>query len=148
MVHRDLKPANVLLSKDGEPKITDFGLARLDDSSTRTEVGTFLGTLAYMAPEQARGKTAAVGTRTDIQRGAILYEALTGRPPYRADTPENTLHKILLEDVLSPTAAGPESRAIWSRSASNASRSVRTTAIRQPSTSQRTCGDSWMGTRS
>ncbi len=79
VIHRDLKPANVLLTKDGEPKITDFGLARLDDSSTQTEVGTMLGTLAYMAPEQARSGSVEVGAPADIHAiGTILYEALHG----------------------------------------------------------------------
>jgi serine/threonine-protein kinase len=109
VVHRDLKPANVLLTLAGEPKITDFGLARLDDRSTRTEVGTLLGTLAYMAPEQASGGAVEVGAPADIHAlGAILYEALTGRPPYRGDSPEKTLQKILFEDVVPPSNLQPE----------------------------------------
>jgi len=109
VIHRDLKPANVLITPEGEPKITDFGLARLDDSSTRTEVGTLLGTLAYMAPEQASGGPVEVGALADVHAlGAILYEALTGRPPYRGDTPEKTLQKILFEDVAPPSNLQPE----------------------------------------
>jgi len=109
VVHRDLKPANVLLTKEGEPKITDFGLARLDDSSTRTEVGTMLGTLAYMAPEQASSGPVDVGAPADIHAiGAILYEALTGRPPYRGDTAEKTLQKILFDEVVPPSILQPE----------------------------------------
>ena len=103
VVHRDLKPANVLMAKSGEPKITDFGLARLDDASIRTEFGAVFGTLAYMAPEQAGG--GMVGAPADIHAlGVVLYEALTGRPPYRADTPENTLQKTLLEEAVAPSA--------------------------------------------
>ena len=109
VVHRDLKPANVLLTKDGEPKITDFGLARLDDSSTRTEVGTFVGTLAYMAPEQASGGRVEVGAPADIHAlGVILYESLTGRPPYRAEIPEKILQKLLFESVVPPSNLEPE----------------------------------------
>jgi tetratricopeptide (TPR) repeat protein len=108
VVHRDLKPANVLLTADGQPKITDFGLAKLKDSSTQTEVGTMLGTLAYMAPEQVQARSADVGPRTDIHAlGAILYEALTGRPPYRGETPERILHAILSEEVVAPSARQP-----------------------------------------
>jgi serine/threonine protein kinase len=108
VIHRDLKPANVLITRDGEPKITDFGLARVDGSSTRTEVGALLGTLAYMAPEQAGGGTVAVGVATDIHAlGAILYEALTGRPPYRAENPAEVLQKILFEDVAAPSIYHP-----------------------------------------
>ncbi len=109
MVHRDLKPSNVLLTKEGEPKITDFGLARLEDNSTRTEVGSFVGTLAYMAPEQASGSEVKVGAPSDIHAlGVILYESLTGRPPYRADTPEKIIQKLLFEAVVPPSSLEPE----------------------------------------
>jgi eukaryotic-like serine/threonine-protein kinase len=108
VVHRDLKPANVLLTPDGQPKITDFGLAKLRDSTTDTEVGTMLGTLAYMAPEQVQARSGEIGPRTDIHAlGAILYEALTGRPPYRAETPERILHAILSEEVVPPSVRQP-----------------------------------------
>jgi serine/threonine-protein kinase len=108
VVHRDLKPANVLLTPDGQPKITDFGLAKLRDSTTETEVGTMLGTLAYMAPEQVRADSGDIGPRADIHAlGAILYEALTGRPPYRAETPQRVFHAILNEEVVPPSSRRP-----------------------------------------
>jgi eukaryotic-like serine/threonine-protein kinase len=108
VVHRDLKPSNVLLTSEGQPKITDFGLAKIDDSSTRTEVGTILGTLAYMAPEQALGGDTKVGPRADIHAlGAILYEALTGRPPFRAESPELVYHQLIHSDAVPPSRIQP-----------------------------------------
>src|SRR5262249_38047870 len=81
IVHRDLKPANVLLTKDGIPRITDFGLAKqLESSDGPTQTGAIMGTPSYMAPEQAEGKGSQIGIATDIYAlGAILYELLTGR---------------------------------------------------------------------
>ncbi|WP_197529629.1 bifunctional serine/threonine-protein kinase/formylglycine-generating enzyme family protein [Botrimarina mediterranea] len=87
VVHRDLKPANILLDLDGVPRITDFGLAKWErDASALTAHGQLLGTPAYMAPEQALGKTSEIDCRTDVYGlGAILYEALTGQPPHSGD---------------------------------------------------------------
>ncbi len=108
VVHRDLKPANVLLDRDGEPKVSDFGLARLDDRSTRTEEGCLPGTPAYMAPEQVSSTHGVVGPATDIHAlGVILYEALTGRIPYRADTLEETLNRILCDQAEPPSKHEP-----------------------------------------
>jgi tetratricopeptide (TPR) repeat protein len=103
VVHRDLKPANVLYSEDGTPKVTDFGLARrLDLSSAQTQTGAVLGTPSYMAPEQAAGRTREAGPAADVYAlGAILYECLTGRPPFQGATPLETVQQVLRDDPVS-----------------------------------------------
>jgi len=109
IVHRDLTPANILLATDGTPKVTDFGLARrLERGSGLTLSGVPIGTPSYMAPEQARGEKGAVGPATDVYAlGAILYEMLTGRPPFRAETSTGTLQQVLHDDPVPPSRLNP-----------------------------------------
>jgi serine/threonine protein kinase/Flp pilus assembly protein TadD len=130
IVHRDLKPANVLLQRksetrnpksdtkrdgtdsdfefrisDFEPKVSDFGLAKqLDDDTGRTRTGAIMGTPSYMAPEQAAGEVHAIGPATDTYAlGAILYELLTGRPPFRGACVLDTLEQVRTQDAVPPS---------------------------------------------
>ncbi|HZT81702.1 MAG TPA: serine/threonine-protein kinase, partial [Gemmataceae bacterium] len=109
IIHRDLKPANVLLTPDGEPKIGDFGLAkRIDEDAGQTRTGTVLGTPSYMAPEQAEGRLKEVGPLSDeYSLGAILYELLTGRPPFKGSTILDTLNQLRTLEPVPPIEFQP-----------------------------------------
>jgi serine/threonine protein kinase/predicted Zn-dependent protease len=109
VIHRDIKPANILLTSDGIPKVTDFGLAkRLETDSGQTKSGTLMGTPNYMAPEQAAGKTKEVGPLSDqYALGAVLYEMLTGRPPLVGTTILETLDLVQNKEPLPPSRLQP-----------------------------------------
>ena len=110
ILHRDLKPSNILIDLSGRPLVGDFGLAkRLDAEGSLTQVGAILGTPSYMAPEQAAGSRGKVGPSADVfALGAILYQMLTGRPPFQAASPVDTLYLVLEADPAPPRVLNPK----------------------------------------
>jgi serine/threonine-protein kinase len=109
IVHRDLKPGNVLLESDGTPKVSDFGLAKLLDAEAgHTRTGAVMGTAAYMAPEQAEGRSREVGPATDVYAlGTILYQALTGRPPFQGENRSAVLDQVRGREPVPPGRLRP-----------------------------------------
>src|SRR5262249_2267933 len=105
VLHRDLKPSNVLVDGDGVPKVTDFGLARsLHQDEPLTEQGELFGTPGYMSPEQVAGGAGLDDPAIDCYGlGAILYALLTGRPPFRAETPVQTCLQVSTEEPVPPS---------------------------------------------
>ncbi|WP_372364563.1 protein kinase [Candidatus Uabimicrobium sp. HlEnr_7] len=103
VIHRDIKPSNIIVSKDGEPKVTDFGLAKkLDAETVLTESGSALGTPFYMSPEQTTGEEEISGKSDIYSLGVILYEILTGRYPFNGSTLIELYHKIVNDDPIPP----------------------------------------------
>ncbi len=109
IIHRDLKPANILLDRQGQPLVTDFGLAKvIEQDSGLTLSGQILGTPSYMPPEQALGRGNEVGPHSDVYAlGAVLYCALTGRPPFQAATPTATLDQLIHREPAPPRQLNP-----------------------------------------
>jgi eukaryotic-like serine/threonine-protein kinase len=112
MIHRDLKPSNILFDARAQPRVADFGLVRLVEQAGGTGQASSVvveGTASYMAPEQASGRIKSIGRRTDVYGlGAILYEILTGRAPFRTDSFMKTLARVLEDEPESPRRLRPE----------------------------------------
>ena len=110
VIHRDLKPSNIIIDKNGEPHVADFGLAKLIDSDDdMTMSGMALGTPAYMPPEQASGKRAQASFANDVYSiGAILYRMLSGGPPFHGSTPIDVLKQVIEKNPIPPTQLNPE----------------------------------------
>lgn len=102
LVHRDVKPGNVMLTRSGEVKVMDFGIARVTTGEALTQTATVLGTASYFSPEQAKGEP--VDARSDVySAGCVLYEMLTGRPPFSGDSPVSIAYKHVREDPELPS---------------------------------------------
>jgi eukaryotic-like serine/threonine-protein kinase len=107
LVHRDIKPGNIMLTSDGEVKVMDFGIARTATGDTLTQTAAVLGTASYLSPEQAQGQS--VDGRSDIYSlGCVLYEMVTGRPPFTGDSPVSIAYKHVKEDPVPPSRLNPD----------------------------------------
>ena len=109
IVHRDIKPGNVMLTRTGEVKVMDFGIARAvsDAQATMTQTAQVIGTAQYLSPEQARGER--VDARSDLySAGCLLYELLTGRPPFTGDSPVAIAYQHVRENPIPPSRVDPE----------------------------------------
>ncbi len=109
-LHRDLKPQNILIDVAGQPRITDFGLAkRLEGNASLTQTGAAMGSPSFMPPEQATGQHHQVGPQSDVYAlGAILYQLLTGKPPFAGSTPLETMRQVVETDPTRPSKSHPE----------------------------------------
>ncbi|GDY75460.1 hypothetical protein SAV31267_049450 [Streptomyces avermitilis] len=117
IVHRDIKPANVMLTRNGQVKVMDFGIARAmgDSGMTMTQTAAVIGTAQYLSPEQAKGEQ--VDARSDLySTGCLLYELLTVRPPFVGDSPVAVAYQHVREEPQPPSVFDPRSRPRWTRS--------------------------------
>ena len=110
VLHRDLKPQNIMVDTEDRPRVTDFGIAKiLGGDSTLTRTDAVIGSPSYMSPEQARGRNDLVGPASDVYSlGAILYELLTGRPPFRGKSPVDTLSQVVNDEPPPPRSLNPD----------------------------------------
>jgi serine/threonine protein kinase len=143
VTHRDIKPSNLLLASDGRLSVTDFGLARMLEQPGMTVTGEFVGTPAYMSPEQVTAGRVPVDHRTDIYSlGATLYELLTLRPPFRADGRDRLLAMVIQKEPSAPRSIDPKVPRDLRRSVSSVWRRIRTSATRAPKSWRMTCAAS------